>query len=188
MDSESDISTASDDGGGKKKEMKKSIFVKKKQNEGVDDNVKSSKSKNPLPTTHVKNQQIVKSVQKKRKADSNLNNIKTTNVVSLLCSCFRISKKNHSMYQDNRPLPASFASSSSSSSGSSTSSSSDGSCSEDSEYEIQEIYQLKEWYPPDLNVNPNKTEKSSLTLIQSKSSTGMEIKEMRIEADPVDFK
>merc|ERR1712218_524526 len=31
MDSESDISTASDDGGGKKKEMKKSIFVKKKQ-------------------------------------------------------------------------------------------------------------------------------------------------------------
>ena len=93
MDSESDISTASDDGGGKKKEMKKSIFVKKKQNEGVDDNVKSSKSKNPLPTTHVKNQQIVKSVQKKRKADSNLNNIKTTNVVSLLYSCFRISKK-----------------------------------------------------------------------------------------------
>ena len=92
MDSESDISTASDDGGGKKKEMKKSIFVKKKQNEGVDDNVKSSKSKNPLPTTHVKNQQIVKSVQKKRKADSNLNNIKTTNVVSLLYSCFRISK------------------------------------------------------------------------------------------------
>merc|ERR1711994_873228 len=158
MDSESDISTASDDGGGKKK-----------QNEGVDDNVKSAKSKNPLPTTHVKNQQIVKSVQKKRKADTNLNNIKTTNV-------------------DNRPLPASFASSSSSSSGSSTSSSSDGSCSEDSEYEIQEIYQLKEWYPPDLNVNPNKTEKSSLTLIQSKSSTGMEIKEMRIEADPVDFK
>merc|ERR1712156_818649 len=169
MDSESDISTASDDGGGKKKEMKKSIFVKKKQNEGVDDNVKSSKSKNLLPTTHVKNQQIVKSVQKKRKADSNLNNIKTTNV-------------------DNRPLPASFASSSSSSSGSSTTSSSDGSCSEDSEYEIQEIYQLKEWYPPDLNVNPHKTEKSSLTLIQSKSSTGMEIKEMRIEADPVDFK
>ena len=93
MDSESDISTASDDGGGKKKEMKKSIFVKKKQNEGVDDNVKSSKSKNPLPTTHVKNQQIVKSVQKKRKADTNLNNIKMTNVVSLLYSCFRISKK-----------------------------------------------------------------------------------------------
>ena len=93
MDSESDISTASDDGGGKKKEMKKSIFVKKKQNEGVDDNVKSSKSKNPLPTTHVKNQQIVKSVQKKRKADTNLNNIKTTNVVSLLYSCLRILKK-----------------------------------------------------------------------------------------------
>ena len=90
MDSESDISTASDDGGGKKKEMKKSIFVKKKQNEGVDDNVKSSKSKNPLPTTHVKNQQIVKSVQKKRKADTNLNNIKTTNVVSSLKHVFRI--------------------------------------------------------------------------------------------------
>merc|ERR1719264_210391 len=83
---------------------------------------------------------------------------------------------------DNRPLPASTMTSSSSSS-----SSSEGSSSEDSEYEIQEIYQLKEWFPPDLK-NPAKTGPSSLTLIQSRSSTGMGIREMRIEADPGEFK
>ena len=76
----------------------------------------------------------------------------------------------------------------SSSSSSTSSSSDDASCSEDSEYEIQEIYQLKEWYPPDLTVKPTKSVNSSLTLIQSRSSTGMGIKEMRIEADPIEFK
>ena len=90
-------------------------------------------------------------------------------------------------YQDNRLAAATFTSSSSSSS-STTSSSSDGSSSDDSEYEIQEIYQLKEWFPPDLTVKPAKPNTQALTLIQSRSSTGMGIREMRIEADPVDFK
>ena len=96
---------------------------------------------------------------------------------------------NDCVLQDNRPLPAAtFTSSSSSSASSTSSSSSDGSSSDDSEYEIQEIYQLKEWFPPDLNRKPTKPEMSSLTLIQSKSSNGLSLREMRIEADPMDFK
>jgi len=154
----------------KKEEMKKSIFVKRKSNESHEENAKSIMTKNPFSLPQAKKVQINGVVQKKKKTENeNLNNAKPA--------------------VDNRPLPASFTSSSSSSSGSSTSSSSDdASCSEDSEYEIQEIYQLKEWYPPDLTVKPTKTVTSSLTLIQSRSSTGMGIKEMRIEADPIDFK
>ena len=92
------------------------------------------------------------------------------------------------LLQDNRPLtnisltPATFTSSSSGSSSTNSSSSS-----EDSEYEIQEIYQLKEWFPPDLTSKPKKSANSSLTLIQSRSSTGP-VREMRIEADPAEFK
>ena len=97
----------------------------------------------------------------------------------------------HLFIQDNRPLPstlpASFTSSSSSSN-SSSSSSSDASSSEDSEYEIQEIFQLKEWFPPDFNRKSSKNNLSSLTLIQSRSSNGIGMKEMRIEADPIEFK
>jgi len=165
MDSESD-SVASDDGGGKKEDMKKSIFAKKKSKE--EENTKTIKTTNPFSLPEINKPKITSTDTKaKPTINSNLNN-KMKPVV------------------DNRPLPASSMTSSSSSS-SGSSSSSDSSSSEDSEYEIQEIYQLKEWFPPDLK-NPTKTGTSSLTLIQSRSSTGMGIREMRIEADPGEFK
>jgi len=100
----------------------------------------------------------------------------------------RPSKNLTAKLMDNKPRPASSLTSSSSSSSSGSSSTSDATSSEDSEYEIQEIYQLKEWFPPDLTKQPAKTGTSSLTLIQSRSSTGKGIREMRIEADPGEFK
>lgn len=169
MDSESD-SVASDDGGGKKEDMKKSIFNKKKLKE--EEHSKALKTTNPFSMPEINKPKNTSTVTKVKPPTNNTNlNNKMKTVV------------------DNRPLPASTmtSSSSGSSSGSSSSSSSEGSSSEDSEYEIQEIYQLKEWFPPDLK-NPAKTGTSSLTLIQSRSSTGMGIREMRIEADPGEFK
>lgn len=183
MDSESD-SVASDDGGGKKEDMKKSIFAKKKLKE--DETTKTMKTTNPFSMPEINKPKNTSTDTKvKPVVNSNLNN-KMKPVVVRQCSynslCVYLSTK----FQDNRPLPASSITSSSSSS-SGSSSSSESSSSEDSEYEIQEIYQLKEWFPPDLK-NPTKTGTSSLTLIQSRSSTGMGIREMRIEADPGEFK
>ena len=84
-------------------------------------------------------------------------------------------------FQEKRSSKSVFSSSTSESSNSS------GSSSDESDYEIQEVYQLKEWFPPDLTSKPKKSGTSSLTLIQSRSSTGP-VREMRIEADPAEFK
>merc|ERR1711953_953771 len=168
MDSESD-SIASDEGSGKKEPpVKKPVFVKRKSNESAQETIKSVAAKNPFSMA-----------QSKRTNTAELNKRKTEGVN------LNINKKPN---VDNRPLtnisltPATFTSSSSGSSSTNSSSSS-----EDSEYEIQEIYQLKEWFPPDLTSKPKKSANSSLTLIQSRSSTGP-VREMRIEADPAEFK
>jgi len=87
------------------------------------------------------------------------------------------------------------------STGPSSSSSSDSDGDEESEYEIEEIYQLQEWYPPDhwrsgatagsggpggtMEVTANNC---TVTMVESRSSNGFLMKEMRIEADPSDFR
>jgi len=89
-----------------------------------------------------------------------------------------------------RTLPISFTSSESSGP-----SSSDSSSESDSEYEIEEIYQLKEWFPPDhwkadngnLTAAQITVNNHTVTLVESRTSTGLFRKEMRIEADPSDF-
>jgi len=90
-----------------------------------------------------------------------------------------------------KSLPVSFTSSESSGPSSSESSSES-----DSEYEIEEIYQLKEWFPPDhwkadsenVTVTDVTVNNHTVTLVESRTSTGLFRKEMRIEADPSDFK
>ena len=185
MDSESD-SITSDDGLSKKEPAKRPVFVKRKSNESTQETIKSVTAKNPFTMTQSKKSNTAE-LNKRKTEDVNLNINKKSNVVS--GTEVKHFNRNLSSSQDNRPLsnitampPASFTSSSSGSSSTSSSSSS-----EDSEYEIQEIYQLKEWFPPDLTAKPNKSANSSLTLIQSRSSTGP-VREMRIEADPTEFK
>ena len=86
MDSESD-SIASDDGGGKKEEMKKSIFIKRKSNEGTEDNLKPTVNKS---TTSI---QPTKPVEKKpptKTENANLNTVKNS-VVSKILSRYELS-------------------------------------------------------------------------------------------------
>ena len=86
MDSESD-SIASDDGGGKKEEMKKSIFIKRKSNEGTEDNLKPTVNKS---TTSL---QPTKPVEKKpptKTENANLNTVKNS-VVSKILSRYELS-------------------------------------------------------------------------------------------------
>merc|ERR1712079_789599 len=76
-----------------------------------------------------------------------------------------------------------------SSSTSESSSNSSGSSGEESDYEIHEVYQLKEWFPPDLASKPSSSSSdNNLTLVQSRTSSGVTLREMRIEADPSEFK
>merc|ERR1711976_104893 len=128
------------------------------------------KSHNPFSFTHAKKatndiiqNEILKNEILKRKSEE-------------------LSQKNGSTVKDVTMKSMSYSSSSDSCSSSQSESSSE----EDSEYEIHEVYQLKEWFPPDLAKKPDIDK--MLTLIQSRSSSGLTIKEMRIEADPNDFK
>jgi len=201
-------SVMSEDDGGKKEEMKKSIFMKRKSNESVSprsggeekksppaaanktaelSGQKTAANNNPFSFTHAKkatneiqtsiiqNEILKNEILKRKSEEMNLNVAGSVQQSPVL---------------DNRTSAApAFTSSSSSSSGqTSTESSSDT----DSDYEIHEIYQLKEWIPPDVKPQPGKPSKpenssnNSLTLVQSR--TGSTIREMRIEADPNDFK
>ena len=76
MDSESD-SIASDDGGGKKEEMKKSIFIKRKSNEGTEDNVKPQVNKSTTSTQPTKPTVTEKKLPTKTD-NANLNTVKNS--------------------------------------------------------------------------------------------------------------
>merc|ERR1711884_697746 len=189
VDSEPE-SAMSEDDGVRKEEMKKSIFMKKKSNENSSSSVSPRSPRSP------------RSAEEKRSPDrKNTNNYsnpfsfthakKATNDIIqneilkneiLKRKSEELSQKNGSTVKDGRK-----SMSYSSSSESCSSSQSESSSEEDSEYEIHEVYQLKEWFPPDLANKPDQAD-SMLTLIQSRSSTGLTIKEMRIEADPNEFK
>ena len=62
---------------------------------------------------------------------------------------------------------------------------------EESEYETEIVYQLKEWYPPDhaKSKGSSGTDEggSSITLVETRSKDGALIKEMRIQAKILSF-
>lgn len=189
VDSEPE-SAMSEDDGIRKEEMKKSIFMKRKSNENSSSSVSPRSPRSP------------RSAEEKRSPDrKNTNNYsnpfsfthakKATNDIIqneilkneiLKRKSEELSQKNGSTVKDASMKSMSYSSSSESCSSSQSESSSE----EESEYEIHEVYQLKEWFPPDLATKPDNNK--MLTLIQSRSSSGLTIKEMRIEADPNDFK
>jgi len=85
------------------------------------------------------------------------------------------------------------------SAGESSSPASESSSGEESEYEIEEIYQLTEWYPPDhwrsrepINENISVTDvtvnNKTVTMVESRTSDGFFQKEMRLECEPSDFR
>jgi len=175
-DSETDSMMSEDEGpGSRKEEMKKSIFMKRKSSSvsprsTEDKKSPDRKSHNPFSFTHAKKatndiiqNEILKNEILKRKNEE-------------------LQKNNNGTTQQEKPVKSMSYSSSSESSSNSSSDADD----DTDEYEIHEVYQLKEWFPPDLVKKPEAN--NMLTLIQSRSSTGMTIKEMRIEADPIEFK
>jgi len=201
-------SVVSEDDLGKKEEMKKSIFMKRKSNESsvspraippppppptvteapkvsapttnttlnIINAQKAAANNNPFTFTSAKKatndiiqNEILQNEILKRKSEEM--NLKSTSAMPL------------------KSLPVSFTSSESS-----DPSTSESSSESDSEYEIEEIYQLKEWFPPDLAENDNPTitdvtvHNHTVTLVESRTSTGIFQKEMRIAADPNDFR
>jgi len=184
-------SVMSEDDGVRKEEMKKSIFMKRKSNDNSNsvsprsprsprsaeekkspDRKSSNNYSNPFSFTHAKKatndiiqNEILKNEIMKRKSEE-------------------LNQKQKKSSEDKSVKSMSYSSSSESYSTSHSESSTDD---EDTDYEIHEVYQLKEWFPPDLANKPDQAD-SMLTLIQSRSSTGLTIKEMRIEADPNEFK
>eukprot|EP00092_Neocalanus_flemingeri_P010552 GFUD01011368.1.p1 GENE.GFUD01011368.1~~GFUD01011368.1.p1 ORF type:complete len:552 (-),score=188.52 GFUD01011368.1:167-1822(-) len=197
-------SVVSEDDLVKKEEMKKSIFMKRKSSESVSprsavaeevkpaSNVLGTKTSssdtntlkvvmnnNPFAFTHAKkatndiiqNEILNKEIMKRKSEEMNL-------------------KPKSPVVE--RSVPVSFTSSDSSPDPSSSESSSES----ESEYEIEEIYQLKEWFPPDLKkadtdnvtVTDVTINNHTVTLVESRTSAGLFRKEMRIEADPSDFK
>jgi len=195
----------------KKEKMKKSIFMKRKSNESVSprpaevpDPVKPASNSpgrikvasaeiitqkasinNPFSFPHAKkatndiiqNEILKKEIMKRKSEEMNLKPKSPVMEEPLPVS--------------DKSLPVSFTSSESSGPSSSESSSES-----DSEYEIEEIYQLKEWFPPDhwkadsenVTVTDVTVNNHTVTLVESRTSTGLFRKEMRIEADPSDFK
>lgn len=173
MESESD-SMASEDDLGKKEEMKRSIFMKRKSDETATAAGSSSSSKPEVsphhprkisnPFTFKDTKKIAQEILNRKKEEMN---VQTPKVVVA-------------------PLRLADSAGESSSPSTDSSSTSD----EDSEYEIEEIYQLKEWYPPDhwrSSGDNQQAAKTTVTMVESRSSSGFFKKEMRIEADPSDF-
>ncbi|XP_023332064.1 polycomb group protein Pc [Eurytemora carolleeae] len=160
MESESD-SVASEDDGGKKEEMKRSIFVKRKSDEN-----KMETHKRSNPFTFKDTKKIAQEILERKKEEMNL----STPISKLTIG----NRKSDSAGESSGP-------------------STDSSTDEDSEYEIEDIYQLKEWYPPDHwksrpeNMSQD-TNRNTVTMVESRSSSGFFKKEMRIESDASEFK
>ena len=158
----------------RKEEMKKSIFMKRKSSvsprssdeKKSPDRKSSNHYSNPFSFTHAKKatndiiqNEILKNEIMKRKTEE-LNKI---NKVSLqVCVKFNQKVPTKSMFFQDKPVKSMSYSSSSDTCSSSSNSSSE----EDSDYEIHEVYQLKEWFPPDLAKKPDTN--NTVTLIQSR--------------------
>lgn len=207
MESEAE-SVVSEDDLVKKEEMKKSIFVKRKSNESslsprsavvpppqVPEEVKTTSA----PTATQQTATITMNAQKAAIGNNPFtftNAKKATNdaIQNEILQKEILKRKSEEMNLKPKSPIVSFTSSDSS-----DPSSSESSSESDSEYEIEEIYQLKEWFPPDHwkadidNSSSSNTvsitaNNHTVTLVESRTSTGLFRKEMRIEADPTDFK
>jgi len=211
-ESETDSLMSEDDTQGKKEEMKKSIFMKRKSNENLsvsprslEDSKKKSPEMNKKKSSHSSEENKKKSSgsggsvsprtndDKKSPERKNFTNPfsftqakKATNEILkneiLKRKTEELNQKKKSSLLDKRSRSVFSSSTSESSSNSS------GSSGEESDYEIHEVYQLKEWFPPDLASKPSSSSDNNLTLVQSRTSSGVTLREMRIEADPSEFK
>jgi len=161
MESESD-SVASEDDAGKKEEMKRSIFMKRKSDENKNDSHKRSN-----PFTFKDTKKIAAEILERKKEEMKL----TPAIAKQKLG----GRKTDSAGESSEP-------------------STDSSTEDESEYEIEEIYQLKEWYPPDhwksasQNGNLPEVNTNTVTMIESRTSSGSLTKEMRLEADASEFK
>jgi len=197
MDSESD-SVASEDDVGKKEEMKRSIFMKRKSDEGG----VSPRSHSPSKASHSPS-------EGKRAGTFSFSSTKkaTNEIIKNEILKNEILKRKSEELSSQPRVPKVKGAAAKGSAGESTGPSSSSSSSEDdeeeeeSEYEIEEIYQLQEWFPPDhwrsgagageggpggtMEVTANNC---TVTMVESRSSSGSLMKEMRIEADPSDFR
>merc|ERR1711953_1164525 len=180
--------------------MKKSIFMKRKSNDNLSPSPKSlddSKKKSADPNKKKSPGSASPRASEERKSPerkipnpfSFTHAKKATNdiIQNEILKNEILKRKTEEMNLKNGSSLLDSRSSSKSVFSSSTSESSSGSSSEESDYEIQEVYQLKEWFPPDLASKPSSTD-NNLTLVQSRTSAGLTLREMRIEADPSEFK
>jgi len=210
LDSESDSLASEDDlGQQKKEEMKKSIFMKRKSDE----------SGNTIsPRTNVTVEQKSPGVPAKTpsafdallaggKAVKNINSASSTSPFSFTNTkkatneiiqneILKRKSEEMNLQLQSPPLAPVVAEESSSPSSSSSSSSSSEDSDEESEYEIEEVFELRQWYPPDhwknttedISVTDVTVDNCTVTMVESRTSTGLLKKAMRIEADPNDFK
>jgi len=194
VDSESD-SVASEDDVGKKEEMKRSIFMKRKSDESTSSSL-SPRSTSPSKS-HSPSKSSAFSFSSTKKATNDI--IKNEILKNEIAK--RKSEELSSQPRVPKVKPQVAKGSAGESTGPSSSSSSEDDGDEESDYEIEEIYQLQEWYPPDhwrsgagadsggpggtMEVTANNC---TVTMVESRSSNGFLMKEMRIEADPSDFR
>jgi len=188
LDSESDSPDNMEDDSSKKELMKKSIFVKRNSGEhskhgGVEEiaNPKRPNIENPFSIgTQAKN--LSPGFIKKSVGETNGNDAGFRSFSALQPKLTKDLKVNQN-----------------DSAGESSSPLSESSSGEESEYEIEEIYQLTEWYPPDywrskepINENVSVTDvtvnNQTVTMVESRTSDGFFRKEMRLEAEPSDFR
>lgn len=226
LDSESDSLASEDDLGQKKEEMKKSIFMKRKSDEsgsslsprspaggeqksGTCSGMSDLKTKSASPfdailvsgkagklvSTTITNNPFSFTNTKKATNEIIKNEILKNEILKRKSEEMNLQNKSPILKPPVAVAAGSGGESSSPSSSPSSSSSSDDS-DEDSEYEIEEIFQLKEWYPPDhwkntaenVSVTDVTVDNCTVTMVESRTSTGFFKKEMRIEADPSDFR
>jgi len=168
-----------------KERMKKSIFMKRK----------SSGSISPRAVGKEKSKKAQSGEMSANKQSNNntVGFINTKEVTNAIIRNEIMKRKNEEVQPPQKPnlLAMTFSSSSSDTSYSSSSESSS-----ESEYEIEEIYQLKEWVPPDyfknspsdVTVTDVTVNNCMITMIESRTAAGFFKKQMRIEADPCIFK
>jgi len=177
VESESD-SFASEDDTGKKEDMKRSIFVKRKSDENK---IESHKRSNPFTFKDTK--KIAQEILERKKEEMNL----TTPISKLSLTASRSTGSSGGGGNSGGVGGHDSA-------GESSEPSTDSSTDDESEYEVEEIYQLKEWYPPDHwkskqeNGSYQQYNKNTVTMVQSRSASGLLIKEMRIEGEASEFK
>jgi len=183
LDSESDSPTDMEDDSSKKELMKKSIFVKRNSGEHSKQGEEVSNPKRPnIENPFSIGTQSKSAFTKKSLGETNGNDSAFRSFSALQPKQTKDLKSNHN-----------------DSAGESSSPLSESSSGEESEYEIEEIYQLTEWYPPDhwrskepINENVSVTDvtvnNKTVTMVESRTSDGFFQKEMRLEAEPSDFR